>query len=108
MPDEAILQLTKNFEFQSYEEAFGNEKRALEKGIQALFNFTDHDTFDLGGRSITLSAPLDVHAVVGNRDTFTTRRVIRNGEIRASQSSNFNSDVISQTASTIRILMNLN
>ncbi|GLQ33829.1 hypothetical protein GCM10007939_01120 [Amylibacter marinus] len=99
MPDNAILQLTKNFEFESYEEAFGDETTALKKGIQALFNFTDHETFDLGGRSISLTGPIDVHAVVGNHDIFSTRRVLKNGEIRAQNSTNWDSVSVTETAS---------
>ena len=62
MPDDAIFQLTKDFGFNAYEEAFGDETVALKKGLQALFNFTDHESFDLGGRVINLDEPLDVHS----------------------------------------------
>jgi len=99
MPDTAIFQLTKDFAFQAYEEAFGNETVALKKGLQALFNFTDHETFDLGGRTINLDAPLDVYSAVGNHETFATRRVIKNGELRAQNTSGWDTEEVTQTAS---------
>tara|TARA_R110002124_G_scaffold26300_8_gene94467 strand:- start:12418 stop:14715 length:2298 start_codon:yes stop_codon:yes gene_type:complete len=99
MPDAAIFQLTKDFGFPAYEEAFGNETLALRKGLQALYNFTDHDTFDLGGRTINLDEPMDVYVAVGNHDTFALRRVIANGEIRAQNTSGWDNETVTQTAS---------
>ena len=98
MPDAAILQLTKNFSFSAYEEAFDDETEALRKAIQALFNFTDHDSLNLDGRIINLTEPLDVHAAIGNRDTFASRRVIQNGELRAAGTSTWDTDVVTATA----------
>ena len=58
MPDAAILQLLQNFDYPTYFTAFGAEQLAFEKAIQALFNFTDHDSLDLCGRSVTLTKPV--------------------------------------------------
>ena len=99
MPDEAIFQLTKDFGFHAYEEAFGDETVALKKGLQALYNFTDHETFDLGGRTINLDEPLDVYEAVGNHETFEERRLIKNGELRAQNTSGWDTEEVSQTAS---------
>jgi hypothetical protein len=99
MPNEAIFQLTKDFGFHAYEEAFEDETLALKKGLQALFNFTDHESFDLGGRTVNLYAPLDVYEAVGNRETFASRRVIKNGELRAQESAAWDTEEVTQTAS---------
>ena len=99
MPDAAIFQLTKDFCFHAYEEAFGDETLALKKGLQALFNFTDHETFDLGVRTVNLYEPLDVYQAVGNRDTFAARRLIKNGELRAQNTAAWDTEEVAQTAS---------
>ena len=74
--------LQRNFDFQTYLDAFGNEEQAFRKAFQALLNFSDHDSLDLGGRRIGLSAPMDMQAAVPDRTTFATRRVIRNGQFQ--------------------------
>ncbi len=51
-------------------------------GLQALFYFSDHVTFDLSGRRVDLNAPIDVAALAG-LDTFTQRRVLANGQLNA-------------------------
>ena len=99
MPSEAIFQLTKDFGFHAYEEAFGDETVALKKGLQALYNFTDHETFDLGGRTINLDEPLDVYEAVGNHEVFSARRVIKNGELRAQNTSGWDTEEVTQAAS---------
>ncbi|MFV2052221.1 glycosyl hydrolase family 28-related protein [Aliiroseovarius sp. YM-037] len=80
LPEDKRLQLTKNFDLPTYIDAFGSELLALRKAIQALFNFSDHDGLDLGGRQISVEAPIDMHATVANKDTYNIRRVIRNGQ----------------------------
>lgn len=89
MPDAARLQITSNFEYKTYEAAFGNEREALTRALAALFNFTDHESLDLGGRRIQLDEPIDVHAAVGNKDNFGVRRVIMNGQLEATDSANW-------------------
>ncbi|MEL6793357.1 MAG: right-handed parallel beta-helix repeat-containing protein, partial [Pseudomonadota bacterium] len=63
--------------------AFKDERIALEKALQTLINDNDHDGLDLEGRTVDVDRPIDVHAAVGNRSSFTARRTIRNGRIRA-------------------------
>ncbi len=99
VPDAIRLILTKNFDLPTYINAFGDEKRALEKALQALYNYSDHETLDLGGRRIELDGPIDVHAAVGNKNSFEVRRVIRNGQFNVVANSNWNTDVVTSTAS---------
>ncbi len=98
MPSAMRLVMTKNFDLPTYINAFGNEKLALEKGLQALLNYSDHESLDMGGRRIELDGPIDVHAVVGNKDTFEVRRVLRNGQLNVVASSNWDTDVVTSVA----------
>ena len=50
---------------------------------QQLFNQSDYESFDLCGRRVLLDGPLDVQAIVGNRNTYANRRVLRNGQLAA-------------------------
>jgi len=81
MPADARLELNRSFDFPTYAAAFGDEAEGLRRGLQALFNATDHQTFDLRGRRVQLAAPIDVHAAVGNKDSFAIRRGLTNGQI---------------------------
>ena len=92
MPDDAPLVLTNAYEYQNYVDAFGSEELALKKAIQALFNNSEYDSLDLGGKSVALSAPLDVHASVANRDDHLQRRVIKNGQIYSTGDINWETD----------------
>jgi pectate lyase-like protein len=99
MPDNAILQLTQNYNYGTYLDAFGDEILAFKKAFQALFNFTDHESLDLCGYSIALDGPIDLHAAVGNKNTFSSRRVLRNGQFTANAGANWDSDIVISTAS---------
>ncbi len=99
MPDTAILQLTQNYNYATYLDAFGNETLAFKKAFQALFNFTDHESLDLCGYTIQLDGPVDLHAVVGNKDSFSTRRILRNGEFKAVAGSAWDSETVTSSAS---------
>lgn len=99
MPDSAQLQLLQNYDYPTYVTAFGNEQTAFGKAVQALFNYTDHESLDLMGRSVELTSPVDVHAVVGNRDRHSNRRVIRNGRLSANSNSAWDDEVVTRTAS---------
>ena len=98
MPATARLLITSNYDYKTYEAAFGNEREALTRALSALFNFTDHDSLDLGGRRIQLDSPIDVHAAVGNKDNFGVRRVIRNGQLEATNSAAWNTVTKTSTA----------
>lgn len=82
-PDDKRFILQKDFDYQTYVDAFDNEQIALRKAYQALINFSDHDSLDLNGRRINLTEPLDMQAADPLKTVFATRRVIRNGQIRA-------------------------
>jgi len=81
MPDSARLQLARSFDLPTYIDAFGgDEVLGFKKAFQALLNFTDHDSLDMRGRRVELSAPIDMAAAVGNKTSFAVRRVLRNGQ----------------------------
>lgn len=96
MPADKRLALTRNFDLNAYYDAFGDEVLAFEKAIQALFNFSDHESLDLCGRRIETDRPIDIHAAIGNQDTFAIRKVIRNGQFEAFASNAF--DTVTATA----------
>jgi hypothetical protein len=98
MPDAAMLLLTRNFDFPSYAAAFGNEELAFKKAFQALLNNSDHESLDLCGRKIAVSAPIDMQAAVPNRDSYATRRVIRNGQLDAQSAAAWDDTVVTSQA----------
>ncbi len=83
MPANRILLLQRNFDLPTYMEAFEDETEAFKKGFQALLNNVDHESFDLGGRKIKVFSEIDMQAAVPNRTSYSTRRVIRNGQLEA-------------------------
>jgi hypothetical protein len=95
-----ILSLVKDYDLPKYIEAFGgDEELAFRKAFQALLNNADHETLDLGGRRITITEPLDMHAIEGSRDSFAQRRVIRNGQLYVSDGPTWDVDVTTSDAS---------
>ncbi|MQQ08964.1 right-handed parallel beta-helix repeat-containing protein [Epibacterium sp. SM1979] len=98
MPENRILLLTKTFDFPSYAAAFGDEEEGFKKAFQALLNNVDHDSLDLGGRMITVNAPIDMQAAVSNHSSYSTRRMIRNGQFTAADSSNWDTETVTAQA----------
>lgn len=98
MPDSAMLLLTKNYNFPAYAAAFGNEELGFKKAFQALINNSDHDSLDLMGRKITVTAPIDMAAAVPNKSSYSTRRIIRNGQLEAASSSAWDTQVVTSQA----------
>lgn len=84
----------KNFDYPTYVDAFGDEEVAFKKAFQALLNFSDHESLDLGGRRISLTGPVDMQAAVGNKTSFETRRAIRNGQIQPIDGPNWDSNIV--------------
>lgn len=82
MPQAARLACTRNYDQETYGAAFGDEAEGFRRGLQALFYFTDHVNFDMKGRRVDLSAPIDVAALVG-LTSFAQRRLISHGQINA-------------------------
>jgi hypothetical protein len=61
-------------------------------------NFNDHESLDLGGRRIALTAPLDVRAAIAPRTTFASRRAIRNGQLEPVNGPAWDPTVVSSVA----------
>jgi hypothetical protein len=80
MPENRKLTLTRNFDLDTYGQAFGTELEGFRRALQAVFFFTDHVTLDLSGRRVDLIAPIDVAALTG-LTSFDSRRVLRNGSL---------------------------
>ncbi|OUS33201.1 hypothetical protein A9Q94_20065 [Rhodobacterales bacterium 56_14_T64] len=98
MASDKMLLLTKNFDFPTYAAAFGNEELGFKKAFQALINNADHESLDLGGRKISLSGPVDMQAAVPNKTSYSTRRVIRNGQIEAQSGAAWDTDTVTAQA----------
>ncbi|HRO14199.1 MAG TPA: glycosyl hydrolase family 28-related protein [Paracoccus sp. (in: a-proteobacteria)] len=81
MPRTARLALRRNFDFPSYADAFGDETEGLKRGLQALLDYCDHNAFDLCGRKVDLTEPLDIARIAPGVTQFSSRRVLMNGEI---------------------------
>ncbi|HHS94932.1 MAG TPA: right-handed parallel beta-helix repeat-containing protein [Rhodobacterales bacterium] len=98
MDDASRLILIRNFDLPTYIDAFGDEVQAFKKGVQALINYADHDAFDMKGRRVEIDGPIDMQAAVADVDVFQTPRTIRNGQIYAVDSTNWDPDVVTATA----------
>lgn len=98
MPDSAILILQQNFDLQGYEAAFGDGQTGFRKGLQALFHTNQHTHFDLNGRRVPLTAPVDVFALAGFDDT-SRRRVLSNGQLDYVDSPDWETHVTTRVAS---------
>ncbi len=99
LPSTVRIILMKNFDLPTYVDAFGDEELAFKKAFQALLFFNDHDSLDLGGRRVALTEPLDMQAAVPSRDSFATRRVIRNGQFHAIEGPAWDTDVVTAQGS---------
>jgi hypothetical protein len=112
MATDKMLLLRKNFDFPSYAAAFDNEELGFKKAFQALLNSSDHESLDLAGRMITVTEPIDMQAAVPNRSSYSTRRVIRNGQLAASGGAAWDTDTWTERAtynpSNPRTLTNVN
>ena len=97
MPENAVLILHRNFELPSYAAAFGNDEAGFRKGLQALFHTNAHTTFDLMGRRVLLSAPVDVFALAGIDNT-SSRRILANGQLDAVDSPDWDTVTVTRTA----------
>lgn len=98
MPTAAMLLLRRNFDLPNYIEAFENEELAFKKAFQALLNNSDHETLDLGGRKVNITAPVDMQAAVPNRTSYATRRLIRNGQLEAANSTAWATETVTSQA----------
>lgn len=99
MPENKQLILRKNFNYETYADAFADEEVAFKKAFQALLNYSDHESLDLGGRRIRLTGPIDMQAAEGTKNDFAIRRVIRNGQFEPSPGGSWNPDIVTSQAS---------
>ena len=97
IPDDKRLILRRNFDLPSYAAAFGDEVLGLKQGLQALVNFSDHDSFDLGGRRVEVTEPIDVAAAMGT-DNYEVRRVVRNGQLNVVPGAAWDTGVLTSQA----------
>ncbi|WP_296423318.1 glycosyl hydrolase family 28-related protein [Yoonia sp.] len=74
--------LQRDYNYETYLEAFEDEEVAFKKAFQALINFSDHESLDLMGRRISLTGPVDMQACDPSKDRYEIRRVIRNGQFQ--------------------------
>ncbi len=98
MPDERHLILRRNFCLPTYASAFGDEVLGFQKGMRALMVFADHESFDLGGRRLEITEPIDMSAATG-QTTYEIRRVVRNGQFNVVPGSAWDTDEQTGTAS---------
>ena len=91
--------LQRDYNYETYLEAFEDEELAFKKAFQALINFADHESLDLRGRRVSLSAPVDMQACDPNKDRFETRRVIRNGQFEPVAGAAWDPTVVTSQAS---------
>ncbi|WP_338001336.1 glycosyl hydrolase family 28-related protein [Frigidibacter sp. ROC022] len=81
LPAAKRLVLRQNFDLPTYIDAFGgDEMEGFRRAVQALLNYNDHESLDMGGRRIEVTEPIDIQAAEGTLNTFEVRRVIRNGQ----------------------------
>lgn len=99
MPVDRRLSMTRSFDLPTYAAAFGDEELGFKKAFQALLNFADHESLDLCGRRIEVTAPIDMQAAVDNKTTFATRRVIRNGQFNVIDGPVWAPDTVTSQAS---------
>ncbi len=98
MPDDKRLVCVRNFNLPTYIDAFGEEVLAFKKAFQALLNFSDHESLDLGGRRIELDGPIDMAAAVPGQTTYEIRRVVRTGHFNVVSSTNWDTETHTSTA----------
>ena len=99
MPTNKLFLMRQQFNLPAYIDAFKDEELAFKKTFQALLNNVDHDSLDLGGRRVWLTEPIDMQAATPERTSYATRRVIRNGQIEASPSGDWATQVATSQAS---------
>jgi len=71
----------------------------LRRALQALFHSIDRESLDLKGRRFQIDEPVDVFDAVADVLTFGNRRAMRNGQLSANNTSDWNPDVVTTTAS---------
>ncbi|MDF0603826.1 glycosyl hydrolase family 28-related protein [Psychromarinibacter sp. C21-152] len=96
---DVMLILRQNYDYNTYLDAFGDEVLAFRKAWQALLNAPEHESLDLCGRRIELSAPVDMAAAVPNKSGYEIRRVVRNGQFNCVSGTGWDTEVVTSQAS---------
>ena len=91
------LTLTRNFDLDTYGQAFGSEIEGFKRALQALFYFTDHVALDLSGRRVDMTEPVYV-AEQAQLTSFISRRVVRNGSLNAIPGPGWNTETFTSVA----------
>jgi hypothetical protein len=99
MANATRLILIRGFNLTTYIDAFGDEMLAFKKGFQALLNYADHDAFDMGGRRVEVTEPIDMQDAVADVTTFEIRRVIRDGQFYVLDGPAWTPDVVTRQGS---------
>lgn len=81
MPDAASLTLARTVSLDAYCDAFADPELGLRKALQCLLRSADLEVLDMCGRTVTLSAPLDLREISGGPNAPETRRILRNGRL---------------------------
>lgn len=97
MPADQRLACTRDYNLNTYIAAFGSELEGFRRALQVLFAFTDHNTLDLNGRRVDLTAPIDVAALAGITE-FGQRRVLTNGLLSAVSGSAWDNQTVTAIA----------
>ena len=97
MPSNRRLVLTRNYDLNTYSQAFGTELEGFRRMLQALFYFTDYVTLVLSGRRVDLTGPIDVATLCG-QTSFGNRRGIRNGSLNAVPGSDWTTEDVTSIA----------
>lgn len=97
-PDARFI-LQRDYNYDTYLDAFKDEELAFKKAYQALINFADHESLDLCGRRILLTEPVDMQACDPTSVRFETRRVIRNGQFQPADGAVWDTTEVTSQAS---------
>lgn len=98
MPVAAKLLLLGNYDFPTYAAAFGNEQTGLEKALQALFGYTDHNALDLMGRRVEVTRPINIARIAPDLGRFSNRRVLHNGQFNVVSGAAWDDVVVTSQA----------
>ena len=66
--------------------------------MRALTVFSDHESFDMGGRRMEVTSPIDMASATG-QTTYEIRRVVRNGQFNVVPGTAWDTDEQTSTAS---------
>lgn len=97
MPADNRLTCTRNYDLTTYSAAFGSELEGFRRGLQTLFHFTDHVVFDMAGRTVPLTGPINVAALTG-MTSLSSRRVLTNGQLAAASSGAWATEEVTSIA----------